>query len=155
MTSKQKKKKKNMLMFQGTTCFHNQSNTNSLQWLHSPCSLVVCPDCWDYAVYPGYVQWMLSTYGIHGAASLRNTPNTLGFCCKGINFLLNTHNRHLIAHPLGWAIRWLLWVPSMMFILPMKLSWNIWSFCNKTQIPCYCGEFQVLYIPIMSRAFFS
>ena len=75
-------------------CLHNQSNTNSPQWLHSPCSPMVCPDCWDYAVYPGYVHWMLSTYVIHGAGSFRNTLNTVRFCCSMVSFLQNAYDRH-------------------------------------------------------------
>ena len=56
-----------------------------------------------------------------------------------INFLQNTHNSYPIAHPHRWAMDCLLWVASLIYILPLPVlsdhgyglsQWEATSNCN-------------------------
>ena len=44
-------------------------------------------------------------------------------CYNAISFLQNFHKRCPIAHPLGRAMRCLLWVQALIHILPHSLQW--------------------------------
>ena len=43
--------------------------------------------------------------------------------CNTVSFLQNIHNIHPIARPWGWDMGCLLWVKSLMHVLPQSLQW--------------------------------
>ena len=40
-----------------------------------------------------------------------------------VNFFWNSHKRHPIACPVGWAMGFLLWAQTLIYILPLSLHW--------------------------------
>ena len=52
---------------------------------------------------------------------------TVRCCYNAVNFLLNSHNRHPIAHPWGRGMGCLLWVWSLIYILLLSSQYHIWD----------------------------
>ena len=91
-----------------------------------PCLILWCqPSCiWHRPGVPGPVWDIPHRTWTHTHTSIQDLcllVSRLWFHYNMIIFFWITHNRHPIAHSLGWAMGCLLWVQNMMNVLPLPL----------------------------------
>ena len=79
-------------------------------WLGSSVCLSVHTICLSVCLH----QWCSTS---HNFKTYSNIPCYL--------FKKNTHNKCHIAHPWGWDMGYLLWVQSLIYVLPLLLPWCI------------------------------
>ena len=72
--------------------------------------------CWDYLIYNKICSNMITSV-------LYNTACTVQCRYCMVNFLRNPYNRHSIVHPWGRDMRCLLWVQTLIYVLPQSVQW--------------------------------
>ena len=131
---------KSLLYTDGLVQKRRNSIANTLE-LHLSCTKPLILDQYHGSWWPGLyasAEHQLSWYWLgrinRSLSFMREGINSL-YCIyfflnavlchyNMVNFLPNPHNRHSIAHPLGWDMGCLLWIYSLMYIQCSGV-WNI------------------------------
>ena len=70
-----------------------------------------------------WTQWCyLSVYVCTVYILMHLISHTVWYLYNTISFLQNPHKRHPIARPLGWGIGCLLWLQTLIYILPQSVQ---------------------------------